>query len=415
MKRKTAYLPLHYGKAPSYLFERMVRLARAMTQLIVEEYGPDEMLRRLSDPWWFQAFGCVLGFDWHSSGLTTVCCGALKEAQKRYGDIGIFVAGGKGGESRKTPEEIARIADRLAINAAESLIRTSRLVAKVDSAALQDGFALYHHCFFFTASGSWCVIQQGMNETTRYARRYHWLGESTKNFVCNPHAAIDDLSEENEGLLSESEINKKRQTPDKSILLNMIAGEAERSRQTCSELAREKPQKTLNLISEILCGPTLFAPARHTISSTDIRLINLKALHKAIVSAYERNPKDFQSLLETPHVGPATIRSLALVAELLFGVPICRKDPIEDFPKQINGRRWADYAFAHGGKDGIPYPIDRVSYDRNIGILEETIRRAKLGYIEKKDALKRLAHIAQSSLHTLSGGQCSSQSLGLGW
>lgn len=191
MQRRLAYLPLHSGKAPAYLFQRMVSLAGAMTMAIVEEYGGAEMLRRLTDPWWFQAFGCVLGFDWHSSGVTTVTCGALKEAQRRMGkDLGIFVAGGKGGVSRNAPREIAEASNRHAIVEGDRLIYASKMSAKVDSAAVQDGYQLYHHCFFFTPEGGWCVVQQGMNETLRNARRYHWLGETVEDFVCKPHAGV---------------------------------------------------------------------------------------------------------------------------------------------------------------------------------------------------------------------------------
>ena len=194
MKRRIAQLPLHTGKAPPWLFQRMTKLAGAVTMAIVEEFGPAEMLRRLSDPWWFQAFGCALGFDWHSSGVTTVTCGALKEAAKTRGaDLGILVAGGKGAVSRKTPREIAEAADRHAITAGEKLIYASRMSAKVDSAAVQDGFDLYHHAFFFTPDGQWCVVQQGMDEANGWARRYHWLAESVDDFVCEPHAAVQDL------------------------------------------------------------------------------------------------------------------------------------------------------------------------------------------------------------------------------
>ena len=196
MKRRLAQLPLHTGKAPPWLFKRMTKLAGAVTMAIVEEFGPAEMLRRLSDPWWFQAFGCVLGFDWHSSGVTTVTCGAMKEAAKEYGkDLGILVAGGKGATSRKTPQEIADAASRYAITAGERLIHASRMSAKVDSAAVQDGFGIYHHSFFFTPEGQWCVVQQGMNEELGWARRYHWLAESVEDFVCEPHAAVEDLAE----------------------------------------------------------------------------------------------------------------------------------------------------------------------------------------------------------------------------
>src|SRR3954462_3314070 len=191
MQRRLAYLPLHGGKAPPYLFARMTQLAGAMTIAIVDAYGPEEMLRRLADPWWFQAFGCVLGFDWHSSGVTTVTCGAMKEAYKRFGDdLGIHVAGGKGGTSRKTPQEIIAVGNRMAISDTDRLVHASKMSAKVDSAAVQDGYQLYHHAFFYTAAGSWCVVQQGMNDENGMARRYHWLSASVSSYVNEPHAAI---------------------------------------------------------------------------------------------------------------------------------------------------------------------------------------------------------------------------------
>jgi len=193
MRRQLAQLPLHSGAAPAYLFDRMWRLAGAITMAVVDEYGPAEMLRRLSDPWWFQAFGCVLGFDWHSSGVTTVTCGAMKEAYKHFGkDMGLHVAGGKGGTSRKTPSEIVTVSDKFAISTGDQLVRASKMSAKVDSAAVQDGYQLYHHAFVFTTGGEWCVVQQGMNDLQRAARRYHWLGESVNDFVNEPHHAIDD-------------------------------------------------------------------------------------------------------------------------------------------------------------------------------------------------------------------------------
>ncbi len=217
MKRRLAQLPLHSGKAPPWLFQRMTKLAGAITMAIVEEFGPDEMLRRLADPWWFQAFGCVLGFDWHSSGVTTVTCGAMKEAAKKFGpDLGIIVAGGKGGASRKTPQEIAAAADRYAITGGDRLIYASRMSAKVDSAAVQDGFGFYHHTFFFTPQGPWCVVQQGMNEESGWARRYHWLGETVDDFVCEPHAAIQDLSGGEAGTASGGPAQRQ-------LLLNMVA------------------------------------------------------------------------------------------------------------------------------------------------------------------------------------------------
>src|SRR3954468_7637993 len=230
MKRRTADLPLHTGSAPPWLFGRMWRLAGAMTMAVVDEYGPQEMLRRLSDPgwlqalgggvgvpWWFQAFGCVLGFDWHSSGVTTVTCGAMKEAYRRFGkEMGIYVAGGKGATSRKTPGEIEKIADADAITPGVELVRASKLSAKVDSAGLQDGYELYHHSFFFTPKGEWCVVQQGMSAAARYARRYHWLGEGVSDFACEPHHAIEDLAGR----------PRKAKRDEKQLLLNMVAEEA---------------------------------------------------------------------------------------------------------------------------------------------------------------------------------------------
>src|SRR5436309_3388891 len=224
--RKTADLPLHSGSTPAWLFRRMVEMAGAITSLIVRDGGPVEMLRRLSDPFWFQAFGCVLGFDWHSSGVTTTVCGALKEAARRYGpDLGLAVCGGKGATSRKTPDDIRRACERSG-DRAESLVYASRLAARVDGSAVQDGYALYHHCFFFApGQGAWCVVQQGLNAQSRYARRYHWLSETMPSFVSEPHAAVAC----------------DRRGPT----LNMVAGEGEGHRRAVAELAREHPDRVL--------------------------------------------------------------------------------------------------------------------------------------------------------------------------
>ena len=238
MRRGTAELPLHGGAAPPWLFKRMKKLAGAITMAVVDEYGPEEMLRRLADPWWFQAFGCVLGFDWHSSGLTTVTCGAMKEAARELGkDLGIFVAGGKGSTSRRTPQEIAEAADRHALPAAGRLIHASRLAAKVDSAAVQDGFQLYHHSFFFAPSGAWCVVQQGMNPASRSARRYHWLAERLRDFVCEPHNAISTLTGADEPESTPKAGTGASPRQSRLPLLNMVAAEAEANRRASAELA----------------------------------------------------------------------------------------------------------------------------------------------------------------------------------
>ena len=399
MKRRLAQLPLHTGKAPPWLFKRMTKLAGAITMAIVEEFGPAEMLHRLSDPWWFQAFGCVLGFDWHSSGVTTVTCGALKEAAKVCGkDLGILVAGGKGATSRKTPQEIAAAADRHAITNGERLIYASRMSAKVDSAAVQDGFGIYHHSFFFTPEGQWCVVQQGMDEQSGWARRYHWLAESVEDFVCEPHAAVEDLAERPVEALARSPGGQRQ-----LMLLNMVAEEAGANRHASAALVREPCDWLLGEIERLTEGPTLFAPARHPVLNLDV---NEKRLKGILVEAHEQHPQDFETLLGLSGVGPATIRSLSLLAEIIFQAPPSHRDPTQRRAAASNAaevnsdaapdvRRWADYSHAHGGKDGTPFPVDRATYDRNITVLTDAVRRARLGENEKFEALRRLAKLGQ--------------------
>ena len=390
MRRGTAELPLHGGAAPPWLFKRMKKLAGAITMAVVDEYGPEEMLRRLADPWWFQAFGCVLGFDWHSSGLTTVTCGAMKEAARELGkDLGIFVAGGKGSTSRRTPQEIAETADRHALPAAGRLIHASRLAAKVDSAAVQDGFQLYHHSFFFAPSGAWCVVQQGMNPASRSARRYHWLGETVRDFVCEPHNAISTLTGEAQQSAAVAGAGAAgRQS--RPALLNMVAVEAEANRRASAELVRSEPELLLKELARATEGPPLFAPTHHAVLPADV---NIPRLRRIIRAAHEQHPQDFQTLLGSAGVGPATIRSLALLAELIYDAPASRRDPTQPPPEPYRRghRRWADYSYAHGGKDGHPFPVDRATYDRSIQVLTEAVRKARLGQTDKTDALKRLA------------------------
>ena len=385
MKRRLANLPLHGGKAPPWLFQRMTKLAGAVTMAIVDEFGPDEMLRRLSDPWWFQAFGCVLGFDWHSSGVTTVTCGALKEAAKRHGaDLGILVAGGKGGTSRKTPDEIAELSDAYAVNDGERLIYNSRMSAKVDSSAVQDGFGIYHHNIFFTPQGAWCIVRQGMNEDKGWARRYHWLGETVNDFVCEPHNAIGDLDGKPQGAQQPGQ----RQL----TLLNMVAEEADRNRNASAELVREHPERVLEEIKAVTEGPTLFAPARHRVTTADF---NPKRLRKILFDVHEQHPDSFQTLLGTAGVGPATIRSLSLLAEIIFDAPASHRDPTQGKPAaNTDERKWADYSHAHGGKDGTPFPVDRETYDQNISVLADAVRKARLGENDKMQALQRLTRRA---------------------
>jgi hypothetical protein len=347
-----ANLPLHYGKAPRWLFDRMTKLAREITIAITTEFGPEEMLHRLSDPFWFQAFGCVLGYDWHSSGVTTTVCGALKEGIKGLEtDLGLFVAGGKGKTSRKTPTEIEGVGHLLKSDVS-SLVYASRMAAKVDNSALQDGYQLYHHTFLFTKNGSWSVVQQGMNEGNRYARRYHWLGEKVTDFVCEPHSAICSQA--------------------RGEALNLVAAESEPARDTITQIAtEEKPEE---IVSQLKKLKTLDLPSRHHLSLVDI---HPDRLHKTLLITYEHQPENFENLLSLEGVGPKTLRALGLISELIYDVPISLRDP-------------ARYSFAHGGKDGHPYPVDRKTYDKSIEILHQALEKAKVGDKEKIAALRRL-------------------------
>jgi hypothetical protein len=353
--KRTGYasLPLHGGKAPSWLFSRMVLLSREVLTHIVEEYGPREVLRRMSDPFWFQAFGCVLGFDWHSSGVTTTVCGAVKESLRECGhEWGLFAAGGKGAASTKSPAQIVNACDWLGRDP-DVLIHASRTAAKVDNAAVQDGYQLYHHVFLFTASGEWSVIQQGMNDQTSTARRYHWLSEHVRSFVEEPHEAVCcDVRGE---------------------ILNFVASESRDVRTACTELAAMPPETTLRAVERM---PDLKLPARHALfPEIDV---DTRYLSKILLKTYERAPEDFETLLGIEGVGPKTLRALALASELIYGTPASTRDP-------------ARFAFTVGGKDGIPFPVDRPVYDRTIDILHRAVDRARIDRSERIKALKRLA------------------------
>jgi uncharacterized protein len=355
MRTGTATLPLHGGKAPAWLFSRMRLLAREITLAIVSEYGSAEMLVRLSDPAWFQAFGAVLGFDWHSSGVTTTVCGALKDGLRGLEhECGLVVAGGKGGVSRKTPGEIeaASAAGTLTLEPGP-LVYASKMAAKVDSAGLQDGFQIYHHSFFFTRDGRWAVVQQGMDGTTGMARRYHWLGDSVGDFVVEPHKAIASQS-------------------TGTAVLNLVARASLPAQRTLTEVSCQPPDRIRAHVDRL---KRLTLPRRHAVELSDIRPENLT---KAFVSTYERQADDFETLLSLPGVGPKTIRALALIAELVYDTPASRSDP-------------ALFSYAHGGKDGFPFPVDRPTYDRTIEILRTAVGQAKIGRSERLDALRRLA------------------------
>ena len=358
MRKGHVDLPLHSGKAPAWLFSRMTKLSRAIVEIMTMEFGPHEFLRRVSDPIWFQALGCVLGFDWHSSGLTTTTTAAIKEGIKGLEkDLGIFVAGGKGAASRKTPLELMMWGDRIGVDA-EKLIYASRMTAKVDSSALQDGYQIYHHTFFFTSDGTWAVIQQGMNPQTRYARRYHWLSERTDNFVIEPHS----------GILSAA----------RGQALNLIQRGDEAARKTITELASSEPSHLVKTLKKL---KSMRLPERHQLYLSDI---HPDRLLKIFLKTYQRVPGNFEELLGIQGVGPATIRALALVSDIIYGIPPSYEDPFV-------------YTYAHGGKDGIPYPVNRVRYDLTISVLERAIKSAKIGRSDKLKALKRLSAFYERS------------------
>jgi hypothetical protein len=355
MRTGVAHLPLHSGKAPAWLFQRMKVLSKEIVFVLVDAYGAEEMLRRLSDPFWFQAFGCVLGFDWHSSGVTTTVCGALKEGLKDCGkELGLYVAGGKGRTSRKTPQEIEAICEERSVDGAP-LIYASRMSAKVDSAAVQDGYQIYHHSFFFTEQGSWAVVQQGMNDGTKFARRYHWLSQGMRDFVCEPHWAV--CCDEKKGGL------------------NLVAHESGPSRQAITEISNEKPQFILREAQKV---NELSLPKAHAVPMERIRL---ERLEKIFTRIQEQAPQNFEALLGSPGVGQQTLRSLSLISELIHGVAPSFRDP-------------ARFSFAHGGKDGHPYPVDRKVYDETIAILGGVVERARIGDRERVDAIRRLKQFA---------------------
>ncbi|MBI4445951.1 MAG: DUF763 domain-containing protein [Acidobacteria bacterium] len=355
MRTGFAELPLHYGRAPAWLFQQMVRLAREVLAHIVTEYGSNEVLSRLSDPFWFQAFGCVLGFDWHSSGLTTTTCGAVKEAVRGIEkDLGFRAAGGKGSVSRKTPVEIVSACEHLSLNP-EPLVYASRLSAKVDSAALQDGYQIYHHSFFFTAQGQWAVVQQGMSERTGRARRYHWLGSKLGSFVSEPHQAVC--------------------CDHRGKVLNLVATESASTQDASVELATRYPERVMSSLQRI---PNLIMPTRHDVLLSDV---NRQHLRKVLEKTYASPPASYEELLGLRGVGARTLRALALVAELIYGTRASTRDP-------------ARFAFAHGGKDGTPFPVDRVVYEHTICTLHRALDRARLDRHDKIGALKRLTAFA---------------------
>ena len=362
----SAVLPLHYGRVPPWLSSRMANLGRVIVEAIVIEYGREELFRRLAHPQWFQAFGAVMGMDWHSSGITTSVLGALKRglAPVQW-ELGVHVCGGRGRESRKTPVELMGLSDRLGLDGQE-LARASRLVAKVDGSAVQDGYALYLHGFILGDDGSWVVVQQGMSEERRAARRYHWLSDGLESFVESPHAAIDGV-------------------PSAEPIVNLTDGRAAPARAAQIALVREGPDAVVRALRDhrsawrlaggrVVSDDVLTLPFHHDVRPEDV--IG-RRLHAAIAAAHARAPLDFAELLLTPGVGARTVFALALAGEVVHGAPARFSDP-------------ARFSLAHGGKDGHPYPVPRRVYDETIRVLTQAVSRAKLGQADKLSAIRRL-------------------------
>ncbi|WP_158744417.1 DUF763 domain-containing protein [Acidisphaera sp. L21] len=359
----SADLPLHGGRVPAWLGTRMTKLGAVITQAIVLEYGRDEMLRRLSNPFWFQSFGAVMGMDWHSSGITTSVIGALKRGLAPLaGELGIHVCGGRGNQSRQTPHELAAIGDRTGVDGA-ALARASRLVAKVDSAAVQDGFDLYLHGFIVTDDANWVVVQQGMNGDRRQARRYHWLSQGLQSFVDQPHAAIDGTGQ---GVIVN--LTDRRANPARQHMLGVLSDLGPDGIQHQLALLEDRPPLAQASLLHLVM------PAHH-----DVRPENIvtRRLHGNLAAAAERGPQDFAELLLVPGVGARTVRALAQVAEIVHGAPYRFTDP-------------ARFSIAHGGKDRHPYPVPLKVYDHTIAVLKAAVHNAKLGHSEELAAMKRL-------------------------
>ncbi|BDV33671.1 hypothetical protein SS37A_12000 [Methylocystis iwaonis] len=361
----SADLPLHYGRVPAWLSQRMARLGAVIAEAIVHHYGRDEFLRRLAHPFWFQSFGAVMGMDWHSSGVTTSVIGALRRGLTPLaGELGLHICGGRGARSRQTPLELTTIGERVGFDGA-ALARASRLVAKVDSAAVQDGFDIYLHGFIVADDGKWVVVQQGMNGETRYARRYHWLSEGLKDFVEAPHAAIDG---ENQGeIVNLTDYRASASRARQLDLLRDLGPDGLLREVAAAEGKTEPPPAQATL-------PHLFMPAHHDVRPKDVML---RRLHGALAAAADQGPQDFADLLLVPGVGARTVRSLAMVAEVVHGAPCRFADP-------------ARFSLAHGGKDRHPYPVPIDVYDKTIDVLRSAVSKAKLGNADRLDALRRL-------------------------
>jgi hypothetical protein len=353
MNRSYADMPLHYGKVPPWLYQRMSKLGVAIVEAIATEYGRGAVLQRLSDPFWFQALGCVLGMDWHSSGITTSVMGALKRSvNERSASLGIYICGGKGKYSKETPTELLQIANKTGLDG-NLLVRSSKLSAKVDNTAIQDGFQIYLHSFIVSSDGDWAVVQQGMNDSSGMARRYHWHSPSLKSFVETPHTFIYGANQ--------------------GQILNITDKDAATTRNGILQVAKEKASVLLPKIRR------LYMPGHHDVRAENI---DLKRLGSILAVAYEKENLDMESLLLLEGLGPRTLQSLTLVSEMIHGTPSRFEDP-------------ARFSFAHGGKDGHPFPVPTKTYDETIKTLEVAINLAKMGNTDKNEAIKNLTKAAQ--------------------
>ena len=355
MKRSGfADLPLHGGRVPQWLAERMTKLGTAIAEVIVRDYGTSAFLSRLSDPFWFQALGAVMGMDWHSSGITTSVMGALKRGlAPRANELGVYICGGRGRLSRNTPHELRSIAERRGFDG-EALVRTSRLTARIDNNAIADGFQIYLHCFIVTSSGEWTVVQQGLNDQSGMARRYHWHSASVRDFVAEPHTGIVG---ENQG-----------------VIMNLVDGQAKPAQAALLDIAREKPERTLEAARH------LRMPDHHDVRSANV---DLKRLGAVIAVAYERDLHDFAELLLLEKLGPRTLQSLALIAEVVHGAPTRFSDP-------------ARFSFAHGGKDRHPFPVPLKTYDQGLEYLRTSLDAAKIGDKDKFEGFRRLEQFVRA-------------------
>jgi len=359
----SADLPLHHGHVPMWLAERMSKLGFAITEAIVEEFGTAAVLQRLGDPFWFQSFGAVMGMDWHSSGITTSVMGALKRAINPHAkSLGLYICGGKGKQSRETPAELIRYGAFVGIDG-EALARSSKLSAKVDNTAVQDGFQLYLHSFIVDQTGKWTVVQQGMRPDSATARRYHWHSADLKSFVSDPHSGIAGLN--------------------MGKIINLAAEAASPAQQAMLSMTQEDPQRMLSEIRH------LKMPDHHEVTAKDV---DLKRLGAMLWLSHEKQPADFESLLMLEGMGPRTLQSMALVSEVIYGTASRFQDP-------------ARFSFAHGGKDGHPFPVPLKVYDETIAVLSRAVQKAKVGQSDKLQAIQKLSELSRMAEQSFTPNQ----------